>query len=105
MDAVLAIQAVADVCPRSADVVQAGNFGPLRTFAEYATEQGLPAAHDTALAKLACNEAGFFAANESMQVPGGTGFSEERLAQYCVRRTRGGRVDRSPQEPDRRGHL
>ncbi|WP_433472314.1 acyl-CoA dehydrogenase family protein [Spirillospora sp. CA-142024] len=35
--AVTAIQAVARGCPRSADVVQAGNFGPIRTFAEYAT--------------------------------------------------------------------
>ena len=30
MDAVIAIEAVAPVCPRSADVVQAGNFGPIR---------------------------------------------------------------------------
>lgn len=52
-------------------------------------DNGLPSAQDTALAKLACNEAGFFAANESMQVMGGLGFSEESLAQYCVRRTRG----------------
>jgi alkylation response protein AidB-like acyl-CoA dehydrogenase len=37
MDAVIAIQAVASVCPRSADVVQAGNFGPIRVFAEYGT--------------------------------------------------------------------
>lgn len=37
MDAILAIEAVASVCPRSADVVQAGNFGPIRTFAEYAS--------------------------------------------------------------------
>lgn len=37
MDAVLAIEQVALVCPRSADAVQSGNFGPLRTFAEYAT--------------------------------------------------------------------
>lgn len=37
MDAVLAIEQVALVCPRSADVIQSGNFGPLRTFAEYAT--------------------------------------------------------------------
>lgn len=36
--AVTAIQAVAQACPRSADVVQAGNFGPIRTFAEYATD-------------------------------------------------------------------
>ncbi len=37
MDAVLAIEQVALVCPRSADVVQSGNFGPVRTFAEYAS--------------------------------------------------------------------
>ncbi|MHA6627186.1 acyl-CoA dehydrogenase family protein [Pseudonocardia sichuanensis] len=37
LDAVIAIQAVASACPRSADVVQAGNFGPLRTLAEYAS--------------------------------------------------------------------
>jgi hypothetical protein len=37
MDAVIAIEAVALVCPKSADVIQAGNFGPIRTFAEYAT--------------------------------------------------------------------
>lgn len=37
--AIIAIQAVATGCPRSADVVQAGNFGPIRTFAEYASEE------------------------------------------------------------------
>ena len=37
MDAVIAIEQVARSCPRSADVVQSGNFGPLRTFAEYAS--------------------------------------------------------------------
>jgi len=37
MDAVIAIEQVALVCPRSADVVQAGSFGPIRTFAEYAS--------------------------------------------------------------------
>src|SRR5712671_2365494 len=35
MDAVLAIEAVASACPRSADVVQAGNFGAIRVLAEY----------------------------------------------------------------------
>jgi alkylation response protein AidB-like acyl-CoA dehydrogenase len=35
MDAVIAIEQVASVCPRSADVVQFGNFGPIRAFAEY----------------------------------------------------------------------
>src|SRR6187455_1949123 len=38
MDAVIAIEQIALVCPRSADVVQFGNFGPIRTFAEYATD-------------------------------------------------------------------
>ncbi len=37
IDAVLAIEQVALICPRSADVIQAGSFGPIRTFAEYAT--------------------------------------------------------------------
>src|ERR1700682_283466 len=36
-DAVIAIEQVAAVCPRSADVVQFGSFGPIRTFAEYGT--------------------------------------------------------------------
>src|SRR6201991_1691978 len=35
MDAVIAIEQIAAVCPRSADIVQFGNFGPIRTFAEY----------------------------------------------------------------------
>lgn len=39
MDAVIAIQELAMICPKSADVVQAGNFGPIRTFAEYATPE------------------------------------------------------------------
>jgi alkylation response protein AidB-like acyl-CoA dehydrogenase len=39
MDAVIAIEQVAAVCPRSADVVQFGNFGPIRTFAEYGTPE------------------------------------------------------------------
>ena len=37
IDAVIAIMEVAAACPRSADVVQFGNFGPIRTFAEYGT--------------------------------------------------------------------
>jgi len=35
IDAVIAIETVASVCPRSADVIQAGNFGPIRVLAEY----------------------------------------------------------------------
>ena len=52
-------------------------------------ERGLPSAQDTAMAKLACNEAGYFAANEAVQILGGHGFSTESTAQYCLRRTRG----------------
>jgi len=39
IDAVIAIETVASVCPRSADVVQAGNFGPIRVLAEYGTQE------------------------------------------------------------------
>jgi len=39
LDAVIAIQEVALACPKSADIVQAGNFGPIRTFVEYATAE------------------------------------------------------------------
>lgn len=49
----------------------------------------LPSAYDTAVAKLACNTAGYECANEAMQVMGGMGFSQESLVEYCVRRTRG----------------
>ncbi|HUA78439.1 MAG TPA: acyl-CoA dehydrogenase family protein [Acetobacteraceae bacterium] len=50
---------------------------------------GLPDATDVAMAKYACNQAGFFAANESLQVMGGTGYSQELLVEYCLRKTRG----------------
>ena len=39
MDAVIAIQELAMVCPKSADVVQAGNFGAIRTFVQYAGDE------------------------------------------------------------------
>jgi len=39
IDAVIAIEEVAAACPRSADVVQAGNFGPIRVLAEYGSAQ------------------------------------------------------------------
>ncbi len=39
MDAVLAIEQVARVCPRSADVVQFGSFGPIRVLAEYGSDE------------------------------------------------------------------
>ncbi len=39
MDAVIATEEVAGVCPRSADVVQFGSFGPIRVLAEYGTDE------------------------------------------------------------------
>jgi hypothetical protein len=50
---------------------------------------GLPDAQEVAIAKYACNQAGWMAANESMQVMGGTGYSKDLLVEYCVRRCRG----------------
>ncbi|MBN9598921.1 MAG: acyl-CoA dehydrogenase family protein [Afipia sp.] len=38
IDAVIAIEQVTLACPKSGDVVQAGNFGAIRTFAEYASK-------------------------------------------------------------------
>jgi alkylation response protein AidB-like acyl-CoA dehydrogenase len=52
-------------------------------------EVALPSAYETSVAKLAANQAGFFAANESMQVMGAMGYSTETLVEYCMRRTRG----------------
>ena len=52
-------------------------------------DNGIPSAHDTAIAKLACNQAGFEAANEAVQIMGGLGYSQESLVEYCMRRTRG----------------
>lgn len=53
MDAVIAIETVASVCPRSADVVQAGNFGAIRVLAEY----GTPLQKDKFLKRLLSGEA------------------------------------------------
>ncbi len=52
-------------------------------------EHGLPSAQSTAMAKLACNMAGWEVSNDALQVMGGLGFSQEALVEYCVRRTRG----------------
>ncbi|MEI9805605.1 MAG: acyl-CoA dehydrogenase [Pseudolabrys sp.] len=52
-------------------------------------EGKLPSAYDTTVAKLACNQAGFDVANEAVQIMGGLGYSQESLAEYCMRRTRG----------------
>ncbi len=52
-------------------------------------DAGLPSAAETAVAKAFCNQAGFDAASEAMQILGGLGYSEESLVEYCFRRTRG----------------
>ncbi len=52
-------------------------------------DRGLPSAYETALAKAACNQAGFEVANDALQVMGALGFSQETLVEYCMRRTRG----------------
>ncbi|MCR9178384.1 MAG: acyl-CoA dehydrogenase [Alphaproteobacteria bacterium] len=55
-------------------------------------DKELPSAYDTALVKYLCNEAGFFAANEAMQVLGGLGYTHESLVEYCWRRARGWQI-------------
>jgi alkylation response protein AidB-like acyl-CoA dehydrogenase len=52
-------------------------------------DTGFPSAEETAVAKAFCNQAGFEVANESLQVMGGLGYSQEELVEYCVRRCRG----------------
>ena len=52
-------------------------------------EEGLPSAYETTAAKLICNNTGFEVANEALQIMGATGYSQETLVEYCVRRTRG----------------
>lgn len=52
-------------------------------------DRGFPSPEETAIAKAYCNQAGFFVANEALQVMGGMGYSQEELVEYCVRRCRG----------------
>lgn len=52
-------------------------------------DRGLPAADETTMAKLMCNQVGFNCAHESIQVMGGLGYSKEALIEYCFRRSRG----------------
>ncbi len=52
-------------------------------------DRGFPAADETTIAKLMCNQIGFEVANEALQVMGGLGYTEETLVEYCVRRSRG----------------
>jgi alkylation response protein AidB-like acyl-CoA dehydrogenase len=52
-------------------------------------DRGFPSAEETSIAKAFCNQAGFDIANEALQVMGGTGYSQEILVEYCMRRCRG----------------
>ena len=52
-------------------------------------DRGFPAADETTIAKLMCNQVGFDVANEALQVMGGLGYTQDTLVEYCVRRTRG----------------
>jgi alkylation response protein AidB-like acyl-CoA dehydrogenase len=52
-------------------------------------DRGLPSAYETAVAKVACNQAGFEAANEAIQIMGATGYSQDNLVEWCMRRCRG----------------
>jgi len=52
-------------------------------------DRGLPSASETAIAKVACNLAGFEVASEAMQIMGALGYSRDTLIEYCMRRTRG----------------
>jgi len=52
-------------------------------------DRGLPSEYETAIAKAFCNRAGFDVANQSLQILGGLGYTEESLVEYCLRRARG----------------
>lgn len=55
-------------------------------------DAGLPDAQQTALAKLACNLAGFEACDAAMQAMGGLGYCDESLVEYCFRKARGWQI-------------
>jgi alkylation response protein AidB-like acyl-CoA dehydrogenase len=52
-------------------------------------DSGFPSADETSIAKAYCNQAGFDVANEALQAMGGTGYSQDLLVEYCMRRCRG----------------
>lgn len=54
-----------------------------------ARSDGLPGQLDTAMAKLACNQAGYQAADDAVQVLGGYGYDAESVVSYLYERTRG----------------
>ena len=54
-----------------------------------AAGDGVPSAYDTAIAKLACNRAGFEAADAAVQFLGGSGYDGNSVVGYLFHRTRG----------------
>ena len=60
--------------------------------AAVSADRGLPDAQQTALAKLACNIAGFEACSQAMQAMGGIGYCDETLVEYCFRKSRGWQI-------------
>ncbi len=52
-------------------------------------DRGMPSAYETAVAKAACNQAGFEVASEAVQIMGALGYSRESLVEWCMRRCRG----------------
>ncbi len=54
-----------------------------------ARSEGLPSQIDTAMAKLACNRAGYQAADDAVQMFGGYGYDAESVVSYLYERTRG----------------
>ena len=52
-------------------------------------DRGLPSAYETAIAKAACNQAGFEVASEAVQIMGAMGYSQDSLVEWCMRRCRG----------------
>jgi alkylation response protein AidB-like acyl-CoA dehydrogenase len=52
-------------------------------------DRGLPSAYETAVAKAACNQAGFEVASEAVQIMGAMGYSQDSLVEWCMRRCRG----------------
>src|SRR5215475_3162689 len=52
-------------------------------------DRGMPSAYETAVAKAACNQAGFEVASEAVQIMGAMGYSQDSLVEWCMRRCRG----------------
>jgi alkylation response protein AidB-like acyl-CoA dehydrogenase len=52
-------------------------------------DRGLPSPLEAALAKVACNRAGFEVANDALQLFGGHGYDNDAPVNYIFRRTRG----------------